>query len=392
MSLATPTHTSTVYTLPTPTQRVARQLAHVSDVLCFTPGVKALEWLFTGMGAGPDKGYGPLRQQGRQAMYLAMSVAAIPLAIPATIIGSIGYYLGTKFAHRIHLRPAIKSPAHPHNPESLKVMTYNAALTHSFVCVLTNIAPARKRWQAIAEKILEDRPHVLLLQECLSKKAPLAKALALGGYHVFEDVALNPVGSESGLMLASQFPVESGEFFHIGHYLGVDKWATRGLFEAKLRLPDGQKMAVYNLHLQSGGEDPRAVAARAAQVEAVFSIVKKRFEEDKELAFSIVGGDFNVAEFSEEGGPSASFEETPMDKQAPFVNALYQFKDKNEKPPGTFWRLDNSKQVYEGYNPDHLLLLSRKDTPLEIDHCKVRYDYGHRSDHVPLELAIKLEK
>lgn len=163
---------------------------------------------------------------------------------------------------------------------SLKLVTYNVWGLPSW---MTGARPGR--YPEIARELERLNPDVILLQEAWTANARKS-APANGRWAMARATGQHTFFQQSGLVTLSRWPIIGGEFYPFSRAAYLDRFVNKGVLKVTVRLPGGQVLNVWNVHLQEG----RWPELRLAQVRELVSRVQAAA--DGQIA-DLVGGDFN---------------------------------------------------------------------------------------------------
>jgi endonuclease/exonuclease/phosphatase family metal-dependent hydrolase len=163
------------------------------------------------------------------------------------------------------------------------------------------------RFGRIADELERLRPDIILLQEVWTRRA--REVVPDGDWWVASTGPRFAFWGRNGLVLLSRFEMAGGEFRPFEAGLLPDSIMNKGALKVTLRLPGGDRVNVWNVHLQAGASPTgRAARARSRQIRQLLRWVK---ETDDGQVADIVGGDFNCTpgtanfrELEEEFGPA----------------------------------------------------------------------------------------
>jgi endonuclease/exonuclease/phosphatase family metal-dependent hydrolase len=175
---------------------------------------------------------------------------------------------------------------------SLKVATFNVWGLPSWV----NRASA-ERYPKIAREFGRLGSDVVLLQEVWTEQCfeELSRP-AGGGAHGWCAAWARRKGGflgQNGLLTLSRYPIEGAEVRHFSIGSLPDSLMHKGALKITVRVGDGQRVNIWNVHLQAGD----ATRVRLRQISELAKWV--RAAENGQIA-DIVGGDFNSTPESEE--------------------------------------------------------------------------------------------
>jgi endonuclease/exonuclease/phosphatase family metal-dependent hydrolase len=199
-------------------------------------------------------------------------------------------------------------------PQHLKLLTLNVwGLPGPLL-----VHPARM--DHLARRINALDAHVVALQEVFSEKA----VQALGGLSAFPYRAWGerPDGAGlglvqgSGLLILSKFPILESATKRFTRATGTDRFARKGVLHARVELPGGQEVDLFNTHLNAGGAEVDPIRAHQAGEMADF-ITRRRGAGRPVVAL----GDFN---FTPDCPAYGAFSRTTglWDAHDRFLNAL----------------------------------------------------------------------
>ena len=180
------------------------------------------------------------------------------------------------------------------------------------------------------------------------------------GQHVFFQ--------QNGLLTLSRFPTIGGAFYPFSHAAFPDRLVRKGVLKVTLKLPDGQVLNIWNVHLQDGG--PSKV--RQSQIAELIARVNEA--EDGQIA-DLVGGDFNCT-------PESVFVPELEIALGPSVQRLGGIK------PFVTWDGLSSKPG-AGQTLDYIFVRPGTKTLSAAIHRDHRGDV-YLTDHFPVSAVIRL--
>ena len=148
------------------------------------------------------------------------------------------------------------APRHPADPELQRLAR------------LSRLRAAREeRYQRIRDLVAETDPDVVLLQEAWSTRRfgqlaeRLSRELGLGYAYARANGSLRYLGFEEGLVIMSRYPISDVRRMALGPR--TPPWEMRAALGAKLELPGGEPLEVWNTHLSHSDEFAREGQARS---------------------------------------------------------------------------------------------------------------------------------
>ncbi|MBL8753891.1 MAG: endonuclease/exonuclease/phosphatase family protein [Planctomycetes bacterium] len=141
---------------------------------------------------------------------------------------------------------------------------------------------ATARCAILAGRIVDERPDVVALQEVWDATA--REPLLVPGYHAAWCDSPQGLLGQSGLLTLSRFPVLEAKSFAFTGGSGLEALVGKGALRTVLAVSLDQRLAVWNVHLQSGD----AQATRLRQLDELCGWIAAAGDEPR-----VVVGDFN---------------------------------------------------------------------------------------------------
>ncbi len=154
--------------------------------------------------------------------------------------------------------------------------------------------PPADQFDRIAAAIQEEAADIVLLQEAWTRAARRSSPRGQG-WNIATGIRDGSFFEQSGLVTASRFRIIGGEFRRFSRASFPDSLVEKGALKVTLELPGGQRVNVWNVHLQAG----RAAHVRTHQVAELIRWVLGAADGQ---AMDLVGGDFNCTPDSPEYG------------------------------------------------------------------------------------------
>jgi endonuclease/exonuclease/phosphatase family metal-dependent hydrolase len=277
----------------------------------------------------------------------------------------------------------------------MDLLVYNTHLFRDTPAALVAGADDRLRTLAIAERILEDAPDLVLLAEVWapSTRALLRDRLAPALPASVDD---GRRGLASGLMVLSKWPIQASGFEAFDACHGTGCWSAKGLLWAVVDSPDGAVLVV-DTHLQAGSA-PRDRSARARHVEHLGAL-RLRLEAQWHPTMTLIGGDLNVAERDAGLTPPVG-EYAALSKRLPGLRDAW--RELNTVPGYTYDAVTNpwiSRFAPKEYRDAFRQRLDYVWTDAKVTKAAIpadRYTYRRRngslwplSDHLPLSVTLR---
>ena len=170
-------------------------------------------------------------------------------ARPVTAVASLVPALATV--------PGLVAPHH----DTLRILSFN--VWHGY----PGSGAREQRYQRIRDLVAETDPDVVLLQEAWSTRRfgklaeRLSRELGLGYAYARANGSLRYLGFEEGLVIMSRYPISDVRRMALGPR--TPPWEMRAALGAKLELPGGEPLEVWNTHLSHSDEFAREGQARS---------------------------------------------------------------------------------------------------------------------------------
>ena len=171
----------------------------------------------------------------------------------------------------LHAGPTRALPA----PVTLRVVTFNVADGYLFT---TNRA---ERMAAIAARLNELDPDLVALQEAFVESDRAALRRALAPSRLVHDVRFPGALVGNGLWILSAHPIQEHLFHRFAHsnpWYRVwegDWWAGKGVGLARVALPGGGVLDVFDTHAQAGRDNPANEPVRLGQMRELSDFVRR---------------------------------------------------------------------------------------------------------------------
>jgi len=224
-----------------------------------------------------------------------------------------------------------------------RLMTLNACMLWGGLPIpLGGMRPPSTRMEKMAEKIREEDPDVLVMQEMAFDSAHQLYGKLKDKYtHFFTRIGPNPPLMESGLLVASKYPVLNAGFIPFPNQLGI----KRGAFWIET-----PKCFVFTTHLEFGHRKEGA-NERDKQLELIWNKMKDL----KEKKPCFLMGDFNMDQKSYAAiGMPLKFHDPYLKKHSTITEATSTCTNVinayicGDKPPDKPWELDDYALLAKG--------------------------------------------
>lgn len=278
---------------------IAEYIHQFNEVIAI-PWKKTLHFLAYTLEPFPGRNKGSYwREVAVKTSYLALFLFFIPVgACSATMNFTLRScthcfrprlsYLYTDLAENRDVEEELEAPLH--------IRTHNLAFTYEFHRIFGNLRPTLERAREIGRWIMEDPPNVICFQEAFHEDGVrLLCGIIREKYpHIIHNICPNAMGLNSGLMIASKYPIKEASFRIFNNIVGVEKLSSRGLLRFRID-KGGVNIDVYTTHLQALLSRQR-VLMRREQLEMILKWIKEDEENLIEKAdIQILAGDLNAS-------------------------------------------------------------------------------------------------
>jgi endonuclease/exonuclease/phosphatase family metal-dependent hydrolase len=250
-------------------------------------------------------------------------VATIPLviaALPAHLAALAAYKSRPKMSYIDNSKNAPPLSTKLSDEKPLHLRTHNVGFVLETMGITGDLRPVRERATELAQSILTDakQPDIICFQECFHEDGTriLCDELKKKYPYIISNVLPTASGFNSGLMIASKYPVLETEFHCLQHNLGPERLSPKGMLRTRIKTPIGP-IDVYNVHTQALLGKDRA-AARYAQIQQIKAIMARDAKKPSACP-QILVGDFNTSEVDAWGNDNTS---DPNNPELKVINEL----------------------------------------------------------------------
>lgn len=221
----------------------------------------------------------------QRAVAMLLNIALLPLTIALSLFGGLTEYIGSLIATRPYSYIPGNAPQLNRSNNILKAMTFNGCMFWGGLpIVFGGVSPARERLDKIAQLIKQLNPDILVMQEVsYGPSLDLYARLKDQFSHFFTRIGPNPFQLDSGLFIASNYPILSDPSF-----IPFSKHTSfmRGIFCIETPL-----CWILTAHLKTG-EPEKCRQKREEQ----FALVTKTIETLKQKSDKpcLLMGDLNI--------------------------------------------------------------------------------------------------
>lgn len=202
----------------------------------------------------------------------------------------------------------------------LKVLSWNTFLMPS----LLKKSFHDERLPHIKDVLKKSDYDIIMLQEVFTNKSYklLNKELSRLGYHStgkpFRSV-YKPVNS--GLVIFSKFPMKDVEIMLFDELAAEDKFSSKGVLFAKIKLPTGEIVQLATTHFQAK-RDEKYQKIRSTHITQIENAFKTKIPSKMKVIF---GGDFNITENQKEEYDNfkSNFSSLGLNSKRPSGRLLY---------------------------------------------------------------------
>ena len=296
--------------------------------------------------------HGQARNRGVEIMNRVLRVFRVIVSVPFLITGGIlGAPIRCIANHRLRREGIMIMPPSP-TPfieiQRLSIMTFNTALMPAFISKRNTLQSWRKRVADLAHQICTRGDDIVVLQEVFDAVAErtLIRALRPTYPYMVRKAGYRWCTLNSGLMIASKFPLRNPVFVRHPVTGGADRMANKGVLIAEVVLDEKRSIIVSNTHLNGGSAYPPGNILRAKQLQHMHECVSNY----KAAGGTVVGvfacGDYNIGQCEGNGASNAEWEQNQeLLNGAVYTNGVAPA----EQDQGSIFEI-NDPQV--GWSPD----------------------------------------
>ncbi len=225
------------------------------------------------------------------------------------VLGLVGgsMRLGASLARReITWVPLKDPPILEGKIREISIRTFNVGMMPEFISVINGLRPGSERIREIAEALVETGDDIVCLQELFHTEAAeyLTEKLRVKFPYMIYNVGTRSCGLNSGLMIASKFPIVDAEFWRHTHRSGVEHYSNKGSLAATIKPSADQTIIIFNSHLNaetspSDAFPEGAKSYRESQIsqlkEKIDTYIDQSVDESNPIVPAVfVAGDFNL--------------------------------------------------------------------------------------------------
>lgn len=243
---------------------------------------------------------------GRRVLIVFAMLVLLPFDVTLAPVGAALRALATQARKDfVFIRPDTSElPAQA--PKQLRVCSFNVALMPEFIAARNGLRPSSERVPEIAKAMMTRDDDVYCLQEAFHTTASneLAQSIRSKYPYIIYNVGTRVLGLNSGLMIASKYPLTNPHFWPHAEVGGDERMATKGLLGVEVRLSSTLKANVFNTHLNGhadetgpDGSSRTGIYFRARQIAGIQANSKQyvqRQEASVKVLATITCGDFNT--------------------------------------------------------------------------------------------------
>lgn len=249
-----------------------------------------------------------------------------------------------------------------------------------------NSKRARKFANLIKKMNLQDRPHVITLQEIWENKYKRMIRDLLKKEYPYSNLdtdkgAKNGIGLNSGLMTLSMYPIKAKYHHTYKKKKGEEKWAKKGIQGNKILFAKNKTVFVFTTHLQSKSKN-RYEQVKLKQLEEARNYINGKTKNMTNYLV-VLTGDFNLSEWKNK--------ETITKARAIFSGMIdtYDQSRCNKNLISSTW--DNLKKG-DAHKIDHAWILKKPYWYSSGYSCVIDTFNKQLSDHLAVKVKLNLKK
>lgn len=346
---------------------------------------------------------------GRAAFGALLSIPLMPFPISRSLIDCT--------------RPEIffiksNAPIKTDAGKALHLMTANTALGPEWLNGKSYLSNSVTRAQQIADKLTaldnKDLPDVFMGQEVWDEASTkiLVESLKTRYPYIIHSIGSNCVGRNSGLLIASLFPIVEAEFRPFP--ISVLEFTNKGALRAKI-LVEGKHVAVIDLHNVSA-ENSYNANLRSQHLASVLEWIESDADQFNAI---FVAGDFNISRLNNYQKPMEEYEAIQKSFFSNFYDPYTVEHEGNKRissqskyltldvpsgaratePEGSFYATDTASNWLtapeyvggiSGCRYDFILRYKKAGEEPKNDTAEIRRIFGKLSDHLALSAEMAL--
>ena len=233
------------------------------------------------------------------------------------------------------------------NIEQIKIRTFNVAMMPEFICTSNKVRSTRKRIQEVANVLLKRDDDIICLQELFHSEAAdnLIEQLQKKYPYMISNVDPRSFGLNSGLMIASKYPIVHVDFWRHINRGGMDAYTNKGALAVTIKPSIAQALVVVNAHL-NGGAPSNALftefgkSYREDQVKQIKRQVKVYVDQCSErngmIPAVLFTGDYNIGPQAPKKAANRDWETTPDPEWASIKYLMNPLISDNDSRGTTF--------------------------------------------------------
>lgn len=230
----------------------------------------------------------------------------------------------------------------------LSIRTHNVGLVTNCVSTVGDLRHPVQRAHEIVQNMLTDplKPDVVCFQEVFHEDANkiLCEGLKKEYPYIIHNVAPQISGFNSGMMVASKYPLTGVKFHRFANMLPPETMSPKGIIRVCLSVPTKGTLFLYGVHTQALLGERRAMA-RYEQLQELKQFMEKDKKENPHC-MQMVMGDFNTSQITAWGQDNTSPANQSENRWA--LQRMAEFDDiyLKDHTPMLSNRLNNSAPYY----------------------------------------------
>ncbi len=231
--------------------------------------------------------------------------------------------------------------------EQIKIRTFNVAMMPEFICVSNKVRPTRQRIQEVANLLLKKDDDILCLQELFHSEAAddLTEQLQKRYPYIISNVDPRSFGLNSGLMIASKYPLVHVDFWRHTNRGGMDAYANKGALAVTIKPSSNQTLVVVNTHLNGGAPSSThfpewGKSYREDQIKQLKTNMKAYVNQSTErngmVPAVVFTGDYNIGPLAPRKSINGNWETTPDPEWATIKDLMHPLISDNDARGTTF--------------------------------------------------------
>jgi exonuclease III len=228
----------------------------------------------------------------------------LALALPLGILGAgLSFLASSAKGEFTFIHPTIDVNGNQ-KIDKIRIRTFNLGMMPEFIAIRNGLRPTKERIGEAAQELLKADDDVICLQELFQRDAAdeIASRLKEKYPYIVYNAGPNNFGLNSGLFIASKYPITHAEFHCNKERGGAEAFAHKGTLAVTVRPHPDQPLFIFNSHLNGGADESERFpqggrSYRKSQLNQVSELVSRYLAEQTpkgKMPTLFLCGDYNI--------------------------------------------------------------------------------------------------